>query len=31
VDHGIPPEISFEHYKHYMMRLKEYVDEYSEK
>jgi uroporphyrinogen decarboxylase len=29
VDHGIPPEIPFEHYKHYMVRLKEYLDAYS--
>jgi len=26
VDHGIPPEIPFEHYRHYMVRLKEYLD-----
>jgi uroporphyrinogen decarboxylase len=29
VDHGIPPEIPFEHYRHYMIRLKEYLDAYS--
>jgi hypothetical protein len=29
VDHGIPPEIPFEHYRHYMVRLKEYLDAYS--
>ncbi len=29
VDHGIPPEIPFEHYKHYMTRLKEYLEAYS--
>jgi len=29
VDHGIPPEIPFAHYRHYMTRLKEYLEAYS--
>ena len=30
VDHGIPPEVPFEHYKYYMQHLKEYLEEYSQ-
>jgi uroporphyrinogen decarboxylase len=30
VDHGIPPEVPFEHYRYYMKRLKEYLEEYSQ-
>ena len=30
VDHGIPPEVPFEHYNYYMQRLKEYLNEYSQ-
>lgn len=30
VDHGIPPEVPFEHHKYYIERLKEYLDAYGE-
>jgi len=30
IDHGIPPTVPFEHYKYYIKRLKEYLDEYSQ-
>ena len=30
VDHGIPPEVPFEHYKYYMQQLKEYLEGYSQ-